>query len=586
VVLLPDNDQPGRDHVRGVVAILEPVARSIRILELPGLPAKGDVVDWLEAGHTADELRELLEAAPDANQVIAEWSGEAKSEDLDASVQRLASLRPADYDRARKTEAARLGIRTSALDEEVKRRRTEARPQGAGAGQENSLGLEDIEPWPDPVNGAEALTDTSAAIRSHIVLNQPQADAIALWCGFSYAIDLGDISPRLCLSSPVPRCGKTSLTKIISALVQRSLTTSSITSAAVFRTIEVARPTLVIDEADSFIFQNEELRGMLNSGHERRNAFVVRASKVSDGDYEPRRFTTWCPIVIALIGKLPSTLGDRSIEIRLQRKGRGEKVRRLRSDRLEHLEVLARKLARFIADTADRIKELDLEPPVQLNDRAADNWRPLLAIAHAAGGDWPERARKAALELSVGAGDLDTGERLLADLKAIFDAHGLPALFSETLVEELNEIEDAPWAELSRGRPLTKNKLARLLKAFGIVPKGTVRIDVKTSKGYERTAFDNAWRRYLPLSPLEGAVQTDTTTQVSKTAAHNDFQNVTSQLDVTFANPLKAAVSKGCDDVTVSKGGSREKEERKENSKRHRAPSPDAPRGPRERVRL
>lgn len=64
VVILPDNDDAGREHARLVTGKLRGVAADVRVLELPGLPVKGDVSDWLAAGGTADKMRELVDAAP------------------------------------------------------------------------------------------------------------------------------------------------------------------------------------------------------------------------------------------------------------------------------------------------------------------------------------------------------------------------------------------------------------------------------------------------------------------------------------------------------------------------------------------
>lgn len=64
VVILPDNDKPGRDHAAQVAASLQGIAATIKVVELPGLPEKGDVSDWIAAGGTKDQLRQLAEAAP------------------------------------------------------------------------------------------------------------------------------------------------------------------------------------------------------------------------------------------------------------------------------------------------------------------------------------------------------------------------------------------------------------------------------------------------------------------------------------------------------------------------------------------
>jgi putative DNA primase/helicase len=79
---------------------------------------------------------------------------------------------------------------------------------------------------------------------------------------------------------------------------------------------------LLLDEADTFVDGNEELRGILNSGHTGDQAYVIRCNPVT---LEPERFSVWCPKSIALIGSLSGTLADRSIEIRMERKTRDRK---------------------------------------------------------------------------------------------------------------------------------------------------------------------------------------------------------------------------------------------------------------------
>src|SRR5262249_47082183 len=172
--------------------------------------------------------------------------------------------------------------------------------------------------------------------------------------------------------------------------------------AAVFRSIEGFHPTLLIDEADTFLKENEELRGVLNSGHSQPTAYVVRCE---GEDLEARIFSTWAAVAIACIGAIPDTLADRSIEIRLRRKGPGESVERLRGKTRRDVEAALlrwRQMAiRWWLDNAQAVSDLPLEPPEGLDDRAADNWEILLRIATLAGGTWPARAKEAALVLSA-----------------------------------------------------------------------------------------------------------------------------------------------------------------------------------------
>lgn len=67
IVVIPDNDQPGRDHAAGIVLALSGISKSVKVLPLPDLPAKGDVSDWLNAGGTAEKLREMIAATAETD---------------------------------------------------------------------------------------------------------------------------------------------------------------------------------------------------------------------------------------------------------------------------------------------------------------------------------------------------------------------------------------------------------------------------------------------------------------------------------------------------------------------------------------
>jgi uncharacterized protein DUF3631 len=230
----------------------------------------------------------------------------------------------------------------------------------------------------------------------------------------------------------------------------------------------------------------------VDSGH-RRGGSVLRT--VGD-DHEPRAFATYAATAIALIGALPGTLADRSIDISLARRKADEKVDAFRLDRTEALDVLARKAARWAQDNAERIGTIDPQMPAGLYNRAADNWRPLLAIAEAVSGEWPQRAHAAALK-TVG-GDVDEVSRLellLGDIRDIFDQLKVGTISSAGLIEKLVEIVPRPWGEYGKsGKAITQNKLARLLKPLAITTEliGTGRIS-----GYKRERFEEAFDRYI-----------------------------------------------------------------------------------------
>ena len=164
-------------------------------------------------------------------------------------------------------------------------------------------------------------------VRRHVCLKKSQAIAVALWILLTHAEPYVDCAPILAITSPQKQCGKTTLIDdILKLLVRKPLGTVSITAAALFRSIEKWSPTVLIDEADSFLKDNEDLRGVLNSGN-KRGGYSIRSNPVT---LEPECFPTWGPKAIACIGKLPDTLADRSIHIELQRRGKDDPITKLR----------------------------------------------------------------------------------------------------------------------------------------------------------------------------------------------------------------------------------------------------------------
>jgi len=309
------------------------------------------------------------------------------------------------------------------------------------------------------------------------------------------------ISALLALISPVKRCGKTTTLQVVGALAPRSLNVSNLTVAVLFRVIAGYAPTLLADEADTWLTdEKSDLRGVFNGSYTKGTSVVPRC----DGDdHEVKLFSTWAAKVIAMIGRPPGTIEDRSILIELRRKSPGEHVSRLRLDRIEaETSPIRQRLRRWSTDHFVELRDADPAVPGALNDRAQDNWRPLLAVADVAGGAWPDRARAAALALSGNDAAEDIGAELLADIRTVFeDADDPSVLASADIIEGLVAMEDRPWAEWSKGKPMTATKLARMLKPFKVTTAGTVRIGAKTARGYRRESFTDAWARYLPSDP-------------------------------------------------------------------------------------
>ena len=391
--------------------------------------------------------------------------------------------------------------------------------------QGGEIALTRPDPHPEPVDGADILEDLASAVRRYVVLGDHAAYAVALWIVYAHAFEAFYHSPRMLITSPQKRCGKTTLRCVIQRLVPAPLPAENITTAALFRSIEAAHPTVLLDEADRFLKNNEELVGVINAGHT-RDGQVIRT--VGDG-HEVRAFSAWCPLVISGIGRVPDTIEDRSIAIPLERKKPSEKVTRLRMDRTPDLDELASKAARWADDSGDRLRVIDPDMPTALNDRAADNWRPLVAIADVVGGVWPEKARAAALALSGKEADDSPAVDLLQDMKEIFATRSEDRLPTTAILNDLHALEERPWPEWRNGKPITARQLARLLAPFGIAPTTFRTKSGTTPKGYLKASFSEIWARYLSLSAT--VQQTPETSQLSQNLSATQLTNVADRKD-------------------------------------------------------
>lgn len=307
-------------------------------------------------------------------------------------------------------------------------------------------------------------------------------------------------------------------------------------------------PCILCDEADTFLRENDELRGIINSGH-RRNGSVLR---IVGDDYQPRAFSTYSACAIALIGDLPDTLHDRSVPISLKRRLAKEAITPFRHDQVGHLTVLAKQAARWARDHAAAVGTADPDMPEDVYNREADNWRPLLSIAQAAGGEWPERAREAALAShSAGWGGEDKIAVLLGDIKTLFAEKAKEQLPSSDLAEGLVAIEGRPWAEYGRtGKPISQNQVAKLLRRIGVAPE-LLREGKKVFRGYQLHRFADAFERYLPP---EGAFEPLQRYKRGEIRTPGTFQTVTPEPEVTVAKCLKPSNDGLCNAVTLRRG--------------------------------
>lgn len=455
----------------------------------------------LAAARRPEEFQTPAPAAP--RPAPAPTARPEPTDDDARAIARLAGMNPLDYHRARKPTAERLGVSVAALDQAVKLARKDTAADNLPG---KPLRFDTPEPWPHPVDGAALLDCIHAEIKRFCVLDPASRIAAALWTVFTYAVDHAHTAPILYLTSPEPRCGKTTLLNLLGKLVAKPLPAANVTPSALFRTIEAASPTILLDEADAGLNENEDLRGLLNSGHTRVSAFVIR---IEGDNREPRQFSTWGCRAIAGIGKGSQTIMDRSVVILLRRRLPTETVEKLRHAPAAHFDRLKRQAARFVADHAARLETARPSLPDSLNDRAQDNWEPLLAIADLAGGDWPALARDAALTLAGSTEETKSlRTELLEDIRGVFQRIPGDRIATEALLEQLNGDPERPWATYNRGKPMTAKNLSGFLGHFGI-KSGNIRFpDGSQSKGYLASAFVDAFARYLqsavPAVPKPG----------------------------------------------------------------------------------
>lgn len=379
---------------------------------------------------------------------------------------------------------------------------------------------------------ADLLDELHTALTRYVIFPSPQAtDAMTLWIAATHAQEAWEHAPRAAVISPEKRCGKSRLIDIAEATSNRSTVTVNISTAALAREIsEEDPPSLFIDEADTIFGpkasdSHEDLRGIVNSGHQRGRPYIRYDITTRANEHLP----TFAMAMLAGIGDLPDTIMDRSVVIRMRRRAPGERVDpyRTRRDR-PALHVLRTRLHEWLRGHLDELQ--DAEPPMPVEDRAADTWEPLVAVADLAGGSWPSRVRRAALTLVAAESTVDAeaslGVRLLADIRDVFD--GMPHvgfLPSAEMVSRLVKVEDAPWNDIGRDG-LTQRTLATRLGPYGVKSRHN---SAKTTRGYHLADFSDPFTRYLASRSVQASAHasdqgkpTDTSTDTTQNAIRPD----------------------------------------------------------------
>jgi hypothetical protein len=436
VVVMPDNHVEGREHSEQVVASMRGVAKRIRVLDIGK--------HWGECPDKGD---------------VSDWLAAGGS-----------------------------GEKLKAI--------AEALPEVPSHSQASAhLG---------PIDAGALLTDIYTFLCRFVVYPSEHAHvAHVLWITHAHLMDAWESTPRIAFLSPEPASGKTRALEISELLVPNAVEAINVTPPYLFRKVgdDEGKPTILYDEIDTVFGpkakENEEIRGLLNAGH-RRGAVagrcVVKGQTVTTED-----ISAYCAVALAGLGWLPDTILTRSVIIRMRRRAPNETVTAFR--RRVHApegHALRGRLAAWASKAVDAMSAARPEMPAGIEDRNADVWEPLLAIADAAGGDWPGRARKAAAALVAAAQDAEPslGIRLLADARKVFDQSGADTLATAAILEALIALPESPWSDL-KGKPINDRALAKRLREYGVKSR-QIRIGDRTIKGYVAEDFHDVWLRYLP----------------------------------------------------------------------------------------
>jgi hypothetical protein len=348
------------------------------------------------------------------------------------------------------------------------------------------------------LTGAALLDALRDALTRYVVIPTPQAaDAIVLWIAASHAQPAWAHAPRLVIRGPEKRCGKSRLLDVVEATCHDPFVTVNASPAAVYRSITPDPPTLLVDEADTIFGPNaegnEDLRGLLNAGHQHNRP----AKRYDAARNRVESIPTFAMAALAGIGAMPDTIEDRAVVVRMRRRAPGETVSpyRHRRDR-PGLRVIADQLRTWLR--GDLAKLEAAEPGMPVEDRAADTWEPLVAVADHASRHWPDRARLAVVALTTESAEATQPShrvRLLVDCRTAFGPD--TALPTARLLDRLRADPEAPWCDYGP-TGLTAAKLGTLLREYDIRSANIRFTDATQSKGYRRADFTDAWTRYCP----------------------------------------------------------------------------------------
>ncbi|OKI20834.1 hypothetical protein A6A25_37410 [Saccharothrix sp. CB00851] len=377
------------------------------------------------------------------------------------------------------------------------------------------------------MTAALRVVPATSPLPGHVVLDQVRdfvarfsafphehcAPMLALWYAHTWVADAFYSTPRLILSSPEPGSGKTRVLEIAQHLTREPEMTAGGSAASLVRMVAAGPITILMDEVDTIFGTggagNEEVRQMLNLGY-KRTATVPKTKGDPATGFTVERLPIFAPTALAgLAGRMPDTITTRAITIHLRRRRHDEHVEPYREAKvIRQVDPIREALSTWATSIGERLVEAEPDMPPGVDDRPAEIWEPLLAIAEEAGGHWPTTARAACSHFVFGQKTTPSlGVRLLADLRALFTAERTDRMHSAEIVARLRAIDDAPWSDVN-GKPLDAQRLAKELSVYHVAPM-TFKHNNTNAKGYvihptntqvEQVGLADAWARYLPAA--------------------------------------------------------------------------------------
>jgi hypothetical protein len=352
---------------------------------------------------------------------------------------------------------------------------------------------------------AELLDDIKAYLARFVIYpSEHELNAHTLWIAHAWLMDCWESTPRIAFLGPEPGSGKSRALEVTEPVVPRPVHAVNTTPAYLFRKVSDAAgaPTILYDEIDCVFGakakEHEDTRGMLNAGHRKgatAGRCVVRGKSV-----ETEELPAYCAVALAGLDDLPDTIMTRSVIVRMRRRAADEKIEPWRPRvNAPDAQKLYTRLAKWSTQARTLLSgDFWPEMPYGVEDRDADCWEALLAVADIAGDRWAKAARRTAVTHVRAAKRRPPtiGVLLLRDVKRVFDRLCADKLPTEDIINGLAKIPESPWATIRKGDPIDDRGLALRLGKYGIGSKAQ-RAGEDVFKGYSRTQFVDAWKRYV-----------------------------------------------------------------------------------------